>query len=739
MLYRTLFLICLTLLAQILCAQYELVQDERFAWSLTRGGVEQSLLTAGGLNNPQVSVADLTGDGNAELYIFDRQGDVHLAFSRRSGGGWTYRPELTAGWPKAISFGLLRDFNADGVPDLYTHADAEGREGVLVYEGFRQNGRTAFNKVEFSDRNDNALRYNDAGDERLIYVAISDIPAVADLDGDGDLDILSFDSAGGVIDEFENVGNTGGAPQSLFRFVRRSDCFGGVYETNLDGLVNLAPAAGECATPFAPPREEELSNRTGFHPGSTITPYDTDGDGDLDLLLGDVNTGFVTELTNSPGANNLTFFDQVDYRWPSQSVAVDIDNFPAVFPVTLPGETQVSFLASPSNPAGGASYEVLWRYPAGADGTSPQLAERDFLTSLAFDHGRGSHFALGDLTGDGVDDLLVGNDSYYNDGNALTAEFALYVYDASTDSYQQQVPSWLSSLNASMGGTLLVLDPTLHDMDADGDLDLLFGSDAGFVSYVENTGGAGAPASFGPLQAVWMGIELGINTSPAVADVTGDGLPDLLVGERRGLLSFFPNVGTATNPSFNATASEDSYGGIDVRIPGVNSNVNTRPAFTEVNGETVLYVGSGQGRMLVYRDLPSSAGGTATLADDLDLPIGFDLDPSFGRDPAGEALIAIGNARGGLSIFRKEGFVEVQQPTRVSTAWRIFPNPSTGEWSVLGLGEGTRLLITDLSGRRVASVNAGEHKPRMAQGVYAVQAIGPQAQPLGTVQRLVIR
>ena len=737
----------LALLTAAAAAQYDLERAAgTFPWGITKDGAVQVLLASGGLNNPQASVADLDGDGEDELYLFDKRGDVHLAFSRTGSGAtdWRYRPELTADWPAATAFALLRDFDADGVPDLFTHSRSEGVEGILAYRGFRQNGRVMFEQVEFDGRADNALRYNDRGDERVIYLAISDVPAIQDLDGDGDLDILSFDSAGGVIDHFLNVGVRGGSAANYFRFTRASECYGGMFETNFDGAVNLSAAPGLCADPFAPDDDDDddrrLAPRSGVHPGSTITPYDSDGDGDLDLLLGDANTGFITELDNTPGTGNVTHFTDVEYAWPDDGVSVDLDFFPAVFPVVLPGETNVTHLVSPTSPNGGASVDVLWRYTTEADGTRPVLQQRDFLTEVAFDHGRGSHFAMADLSGDGVDDILVGNDSYYGPTGSLSAELALYVYDAAADRYVEETPSWLAALNVTLRTTLLSLRPTLADMDADGDADLLLGSDIGYVSYARNTAAAGQAANFPSLTARWMDIDFGSRSAPAVADVTGDGLPDLVVGGSQGQLAFYPNVGTRTSPMFSADPAEASYGQIEVRVPGNPSQTNASPAFTRVDGELALYVATGQGRVLAYRELPTGAGGTALLAQELSLGIGADLDPCFGRDPDGNTVILLGNARGGVSLFRKEGFVDTDETKAVesTTDWLVLPNPTRGAWGVRGLPADARLDVVAADGRVVARDAVPPALPRLRAGVYVIAARDARGRTLGRPRRLVV-
>ena len=89
--------------------------------------------------------------------------------------------------PNLQEWVLLRDYDCDGNPDIFTSV----QNGIHVYK----NNTTAPLNPQFELVAGPLLASYDfgAGDDILPVVCISlDVPAIQDLDGDGDLDIISF-------------------------------------------------------------------------------------------------------------------------------------------------------------------------------------------------------------------------------------------------------------------------------------------------------------------------------------------------------------------------------------------------------------------------------------------------------------------------------------------------------------------------------------------------------------------
>jgi FG-GAP-like repeat len=82
---------------------------------------------AGGLNAPQWSEVDLNNDGKKDLFVFDRIGNVSLPFLNQSTiageSKYVFAPEYLPYFPKMNDIALLRDFNGDGIADIFTFND----------------------------------------------------------------------------------------------------------------------------------------------------------------------------------------------------------------------------------------------------------------------------------------------------------------------------------------------------------------------------------------------------------------------------------------------------------------------------------------------------------------------------------------------------------------------------------------------------------------------------------------
>jgi hypothetical protein len=105
-------------------------------------------------------------------------------------------------------------------------------------------------------------------------------------------------------------------------------------------------------------------------------------------------------------------------------------------------------------------------------------------------------------------------------------------------------------------GTILELDHCIHlpcvtDWDGDGKLDILVGAEDGYVTFLRNIGETDTPRfeKVGRVETTAPIIHASVLPSPAAHDFSGDGRPDLIVGNCSGELLFYPTMGPTDAPT----------------------------------------------------------------------------------------------------------------------------------------------------------------------------------------------
>ncbi|HSI90388.1 MAG TPA: VCBS repeat-containing protein, partial [Adhaeribacter sp.] len=172
------------------------VQLESLHVPVRENGRNQKLAWAGGLQAAQLSPIDLNFDGTPDLLAFDRFDNSVLPFlnsGQASDTAYTFAPEYAAFFPKDLQeWVLLYDYNCDGLADIFT----AGRfDQVRVYKNTSAGGQLSFQLAK------NPLRATNGP----ISIPSSDIPAFADVDNDGDLDLVAFTTNSDFVTWFKNM------------------------------------------------------------------------------------------------------------------------------------------------------------------------------------------------------------------------------------------------------------------------------------------------------------------------------------------------------------------------------------------------------------------------------------------------------------------------------------------------------------------------------------------------------
>ena len=158
--------------------------------------------------------------------------------------------------------------------------------------------------------------------------------------------------------------------------------------------------------------------------------------------------------------------------------------------------------------------------------------------------------ALADINGDGTLDFFSGN----IDGETLV------FLNTGTPTAPAFAPSTVNPYGlATVPFTNLLANPTLADIDNDGDLDVFVGEFNGCTLVYMNTGSATAPA-FGAATTNPFGlVDMGTFANPDFADIDGDGDLDAIISNELGNIRVQLNTGSLTAPAFAARVT-NPYG-----------------------------------------------------------------------------------------------------------------------------------------------------------------------------------
>lgn len=524
----------------------------------------------GGFNAPQFNEIDLNYDLKMDLVVFDRSGSRVSTYINNGSNGqidYVYAPEYEGEFPDIPSWLFCRDYNCDGKMDLITGVRGAS---ISVYEnvGDPVTG-LAFT---FVDRI-KSYYYNDTFTLNINPGSLN-LPGVVDMNNDGDIDFIFFDQNGSQMEYHRNMSVENNGTCGLL-FYERSECWGDFTEAGFNSTIYLdscrfgnnipnAESNGGGTIRNLNPSKIQSNKSNSKHSGSSVALIDLDNSGSMDLVIGDIGSNRLTALYNNDSVAPYinSHISSIDTTFPSYSTPVDLNIFPSAQFVDVNNDQKVDMLVSTNSNSyldRGKYFQNIYYYEnTSSTASNFQFRQNDFLQEEVIDLGRGAYPSFFDYNNDGLQDLLVGNDGYYDSTlNLMVGKLALFEnigtqQKAEFDLIDRDFGS-LSSLllDVTSNTQQRFLIPALGDLDGDGDKDLLVGDDDGRIHFFKDTSASTNPAAFQLQNAVFQDLNVFSKAAPFIIDVDNDNLLDLIIGNSLGVLEFHKNLGTSSEPIYN--------------------------------------------------------------------------------------------------------------------------------------------------------------------------------------------
>lgn len=710
-----------------------------------------------GLVAPQFSKIDVNGDGKEDLFVFDRTGDVVNVFLYENEDGkvaYRYTQEYDMLFPSLREFALLKDYNGDGLKDIFA-LSSENVPGIEVWKNVGSLGSPKFEKVLFPQFNHDILYFQIGSQLANLYVSNIDLPAIEDVDGDGDLDIVTFDISGGKEHLYQNMVVERDLPRDSFIYILADDCYGRVYEDGFSEEITLSASSDVC------PDGLTSGNGGGVirHSGSTTLLFDHNGDGDLDMLIGDIGSSGLILLTNG-GTSVESWIVEEDIEFPAYDTTVDIDLFLAAFHLDVDDDGAKDLIVAPNEERGAETKDHIWYYRNYGSDQNPdfRLETKNFLMESTVPLGTYSDPCFFDYNADGLMDLIVGSDGPLKDGEY---DGGLLLFE--NTSTEDQIEFTLVDTDylglANLTDEKVRLSPAAGDMNDDGAIDLVIGNLPGFLFYFENQADQLSPSVFDTYNYPYFDIRPGSRVKPDIFDLNADGKPDLILGERNdnfdeehmviGGVNYIENIGTKSSPNFDPEAmagnNTPALGGIFTKEQGFTLYGSSAPKFFyNENGDIEAFVGSTGGKIMHYDDISNNIYGIYNQVTDsiaverlgdfstLDLA---DID----KDKFLE--LVVGTERGGLAFYQTDiiDYVFSSTDDITTSTLNVYPNPTD---DIINFSEPVSglLSITDIGGRVVVEMVVNKLKQlslnHLEKGVYIVEIINSKRRDVNKIFKL---
>ena len=654
---------------------------------------------AGGINFPWISSIDLNADGLKDLFLFDHHNDRILTFlnngNLNADLAWDYNPDYSNQFPPVNKWVFLYDYNCDGKADFFTLSSARQCAGIAVYKNISSGSNLQWTIV------DSCLKRTFVTTRNNIFANSISLPTFNDVDGDGDMDILGYNSLpDGRILYYKNHSMENYGVCDSLDFILETLCYGN-FQLKIGGTNTVGCFHCPCRVRRPLTDDDSISQNIKESPFvltepnidqseaarrddtvSSIFSMDIDGDGFKELFVGDIASSNTLMIHNAG-----TEMDAQDTLFPSYDSPAIFNGFHYHAYIDVDNDALNDFIVMPNDHENKLG---IWFFKNSGTNASPvfTLESNSFLQNNIIDVGEDACPVFFDYDGDNLQDLVISK-AIFNSVNGVYKS-GLYLYK---NTGTTTVPSFDLITNDFAGLTAIGLYvsptyPAFGDLDSDGDKDMIIGLEDGRLHYYQNNSGPGNPAVFSGPTVNYMMIDVGKFATPQLFDLNHDGLLDLISGGQRGFINYYQNLGTASSPLFNSVPTNDTLGCIVLQGAGTTDGF-TVPFFYDSLGFTRLLVASENGNINQYDSINANLNGCFHLAGTVynkpeSSRIKFNITVSVG-DLNGDSLtdIVIGQSTGGAEVrYQHNPFSGILEIVIVKPTFEVFPNPVNDEMNI---------------------------------------------------------